>query len=184
MRWERFFSDLEAQFEAERDAELRDEAAERSRAEQARVWLSERLRARVGGDVQVVLTGGSRVRGRCTDAAVEWMLLEDASGTLLVPLAAVAVVEGAAHGAATEAGAALRRLGLASVLRGAARRRATIQAVTTGGDVHGTVDRVGADFFDVAVHPADEPRRVGAVRQVSSVPFGQLLLVRFRDAGW
>ena len=46
------------------------------------------------------------------------------------------------------------------------------------GEVHGTIDRVGRDHVDLAVHDRGEPRREGAVREVRIVPLAALLLVR------
>jgi len=63
------------------------------------------------------------------------------------------------------------------VLRDLCRRRA-VDLVLAAGEVHGTIDRVGRDHVDIAVHERGEARRPGAVREVRIVPFATLQLVR------
>jgi len=50
-------------------------------------------------------------------------------------------------------------------------------------EVIGTIDRVGADFIEVAVHAAWEPRRAAAVRSVALVPLDAIVLVRAMPLG-
>jgi hypothetical protein len=42
----------------------------------------------------------------------------------------------------------------------------------------GTIDRVGADYLDLAEHAPDEPRRAGSVRAKRTVPFAAILFVQ------
>jgi hypothetical protein len=51
------------------------------------------------------------------------------------------------------------------------------------GEIIGTIDRVGADFIEVAVHAAWEPRRASAVRLVALVPLTAIVLVRALPLG-
>jgi hypothetical protein len=44
--------------------------------------------------------------------------------------------------------------------------------------VTGTLDRVGADYAEMAEHPADEPRRRDAVQGVRAVVIGAVAVVR------
>ena len=46
------------------------------------------------------------------------------------------------------------------------------------GIIHGTIDRVGRDHLDIAVHERGTPRRESEVRQHRVVPLAQLRLVR------
>jgi hypothetical protein len=76
-------------------------------------------------------------------------------------------------------GQVFARLGLGSALRGIARDRMPVQVwLTDGSVVSGTVDRVGADFLELAEHGTGEARRRGDVTGVRTVPFGALALVR------
>ena len=44
--------------------------------------------------------------------------------------------------------------------------------------VHGTIDRVGRDHLDLAVHEPGSVRRAKEVREVRIMPLGHIVLVR------
>jgi len=44
--------------------------------------------------------------------------------------------------------------------------------------VHGTIDRVGRDHFDLATHESGRPRRQSAVVDYRTIPLQQVLLLR------
>ena len=70
------------------------------------------------------------------------------------------------------------RLGLTFVLRDLCRRRRAIDLVLGSGQLHGTIDRVGRDHLDLAVHERGTARRASAVDEVRIVPLPLLQLVR------
>ena len=177
MRWESLFADVEAQLVAAERAELDAEVAERTRAEWSRVRLADRFRSAAGQEVHLLLAGGHRVSGTCTDAAPEWATLRDGPTQVLVPLHAVVAVTGLSAAVAPPPGAVLRRLGLPHALRAVMRDRRAVRVLTGGSLLTGTVDRVAGDHLDLAEHPLDEPRRPRSVRQVWSVPFSALQAV-------
>jgi hypothetical protein len=65
------------------------------------------------------------------------------------------------------------------VLRGIARDRSTVRLMLVDGStVDATIDRVGADFLEVATHSAGEPRRRQDVRDIELIPITALATVR------
>ncbi len=182
MRWDALFADLEAQAEALAASERAAEADERSRIELASLRWHRRLDAAVGAALQVRLAGEVTVRGRVDRVGPDWALLsEDAAREVLVPLAAVQAVGGLSRYAVPEETSVIAsRLTLRSVLRAIARDRSVVQIHVTGGGgvLDGTIDRVGADFVDLAEHPAGEPRRRGDVRSSVLLPLAALAALR------
>ncbi|RZU32992.1 hypothetical protein [Blastococcus saxobsidens] len=188
MRWQQLFADLQAQFETAEDAEARAEWASRARAEMGAVRLADRLAGSVGSEVVLTCRGAGRVTGVLADVGVDWLLVDDGRGRdQLVSTGAVRAVSGLGRWAApAEDDAPVRvRLDLRRALRGLARDRSAVQVVLDEGTVlTGTIDRVGADYVDLAEHAADEPRRAGAVRQVHAVVIDAVAVVRTLLPGW
>lgn len=68
------------------------------------------------------------------------------------------------------------RLGLSFVLRDLCRRRRYVQIDSVDSSVRGTIDRVGRDHLDVAVH--EPPRRATFVEEIRLVTFDGILMVK------
>lgn len=182
MRWQALFADLEGQLAEEAAADLRAEVSDRTRREAARVGTIDKLRAAVGQPLTVAVSGGARVQGTLVEAGPDWLLLEEtAPRDLLIPLSAVLTIGGLGSRAASPGseGEVARRLDLRWALRGLARSRLGLSVLLTdGSSLEGTLDRVGADYVDIAEHPVGEPRRPGVVRSVRLVPLTALNLLR------
>ena len=181
MRWERLFADLDAQLASADAAELAGEVADRSRREVARLRLADRVRPATGAQLSAGVAGAGTLSGRLLRSGPGWWLLSSDGSEVLVCTDALLWVSGLpALAADPESVSPLEeRLGLAYVLRGIARDRAPVSAVLRdGGTVTGTIDRVGADFVDLAEHAPGEPRRAAAVRAARTVPFAALAVVR------
>ena len=183
MRWDDLFADLEAQQGQLERRERELEVAEQTRAERGRVELTQRLLAAEGAPLRVRVGGVGWLDATLVDVGPDWLML-DQGGALagrgrevLVPLAAVAAVEGLpAQVGETDMG---RRLGLRSALRAVSRDRAVVRVHDLYGDhVTGTIDRVLADHLDLARHPDDAARRTPSVRGVVSIPYAALALLR------
>jgi hypothetical protein len=197
MRWDRLFDDLEGQLERELSAEELDLRAEEERLRIGRLAVRDRLIAiREGGHepeqpVALLLTTGEQLVVRPSTFGRDWFLAELTEeahrSQCVVPLAGVAALlltrsqiesslaqtDNTANDRALSA-----RLTLPFVLRDLCRRRAAVSLHTVAGDAHGTIDRVGRDHLDLAVHEPDRQRRSRAVSQYRVVPLDQLLLVR------
>jgi hypothetical protein len=179
VRWELLFADLEAQVDAAAAAELAGEVEERTRHAVGAVTLVQRLRAAAGSELTVGLEAAAPAVGVVEGVGPDWLLLAAGGTELLVPTAAVAWVQGLGRLAqVTEPGRVWGRLGLRTALRGIARDRSVVTVRQRGVEpVTGTLDRVGADQVDLAVHAADEPRRVEHVRSVRTISLASLQVV-------
>jgi hypothetical protein len=182
VRWQRLFADLSAQWEeAEASAEWA-ESASRARAEFGAVLLADRLRGAEGARVVLRCRGAGRVAGEVTGVGPDWVLLADERGAEVL-VAGVALVAVTGLGRVTappaEQGAVRGRLDLRRAVRWLARDRSPVRVVLADGAVlTGTIDRVGADFCEVAEHALDEARRGSAVQGVTAVALAALAVVR------
>lgn len=182
MRWQQLFADLQAEFEEAAAAEERAQLPSRSRAEFGTLRLADRLGGAVGGRVSLRCRGAGEVAGVLADVGPDWVLLDDGQGReVLVALPAVVAVTGLVRATApAEPPSAVRAaLDLRRALRGLARDRSAVALVLDdGGVLAGTVDRVGADFVELAEHAPDDFRRAGSVRGVRAVVLSAVAVVR------
>lgn len=194
MRWERLFEDLEGQLAAEWESERAALDSEGERLRLSRVRLHDRLVALAGGGVRepvgLALAEGSVVRGTVEAVGADFAALRldsgdgvresYAGGLALVRTGALASITTAEatlmRSARAEAqltrGGLSERLTLGFVLRDLARRRIPVRVHTLGATAeYGTIDRVGVDHLDLAVHDAGVARRTGDVRAYRLLPF-------------
>jgi len=184
MRWEDLFADLEQQWEALAEGERQAEIAERTRAEFAQLTLLDRLRGSEGREVRVRTRGGQDVEGRLCRVGADFLLLAPARRECVLPLHAVSAVTGLGDASVPEAaaGAVRARLGLGSVLRRVAADRSQVSLVAADGAVlNGTLQRVGSDFVEMAVHVPGDALEAARSRRLTLVPFAALEVLR-RDA--
>ncbi len=182
MRWDDLFSDLEAQAAALQAAERAGEAAERTRIEVGALELGQRLRAATGAAVRVRLAGELTVSGALRRCGPDWLLLDEGGGReALIALAAVLTVGGLTRAAAApqNPSAVQARLTLRHVLRGIVRDRSPVRLHLRDATVlDATLDRVGADFVDVALHAPGEARRRTEVHDVQLIALAAVAMVR------
>jgi hypothetical protein len=182
MRWEELFDDLEAQFDEAATAELAGEVADRSRREVSLLRLVDRLRPVIGLPLTVRLLGAGVIEGQLSAVGPDWLLLSELGGreALVAAHGAVSIGGLAAQTAVPHGeGQVAAKLDLAYALRGIVRDRSAVAlTLMDGSTAAGTLDRVGADFVEVAEHAPGEPRRHDAVRAVRAYPLTALVVVR------
>jgi hypothetical protein len=176
------FADLEAQAEALEHAERAAEVEERARGEFGALRVVDRARAAIGSPLRLRVAGGLTVAGRLLRVGAEWLLLDEGDGReAIVAVRHLVSVRGLGRYSAApgSAGVVESRLGLRQALRGVARDRSAVRVQLSDGlTVEATIDRVGADFIEVATHAPGEPRRRKEVRDVELLPLGVLAAVR------
>lgn len=200
MRWDNLFDDLESQLESGISAEEHDLQAEEERLRLGRLRLRDRLvalhlasAASAAYAIRVELVTTEIVTLRPAVFGRDWLsgeVLGDPAGRVarhpqfVLPLAAVGVLHLSREQVRQSLTASVvapslgDRLGLPFVLRDLCRRRLSVEVVLSGGSATGTIDRVGHDHFDLALHDAGSPRRESNVTGMRIVPFSQLVLVR------
>ncbi|MCA4132275.1 hypothetical protein [Arthrobacter sp. M4] len=186
MRWDALFGDMEAQLAAGRYLGLESETSERTRVDQAGVDLVDRLRGALGTNLTVDLGSGVKVRGILGHAGSEWLVLNDGPHQWLIPYWSVASLQGLGRVAVAERSEVRKALGLASAIRGLARDRQELTVHLMGsqpGMRHGVVDRVGRDFFDLAITVPGESRRRHDVSAVVTVPIRAVEAIRAHRFG-
>jgi hypothetical protein len=182
MRWDALFEDLEARAAAFEVAERAAEVEERTRGEFAAVSTIDRLRAGGAGAVRLRVCGARTLSGAIRRIGADWLLLGEETGReALVPLSGVLGVRGLGRHAVAPGAADVvaSRLPLRSALRGIARDRSAVRVeLVDGTALDATIDRVGADFVEVATHAAGELRRRGEVRDVEVIPTAGIAAIR------
>ncbi len=179
--WDEALRSLTAGVAQEDRAEFAAEVADRSRREASLVSLADRLPPQRGALLVVRVLGTEPLRGALTDIGPDWLLLTIAGARpMLVPLASVLSIRGLGPATGVASGAVRSRLGLAYALRVLARdRRSVVLHLVDGFAVPGMIDRVGADFVELAEQPPGEERRSRDV-SVLAVPFRALAVVAGR----
>ncbi|MGW9114803.1 hypothetical protein [Microbacterium sp. NPDC055683] len=195
MRWERFFEDLEDQLAAEWEAERAALDSEAERVRVARLELRSRLVALAAAPAQAVsleVSDGSAIDATIDAVGADWMAVRtratgrEAAGAIVVlPLRALRSL-GAAHGEVLRSarptpheGRLAQRVTFGFALRDLARRRVpVVVGIVSGRSLTGTLDRVGADHLDLAVHDAGSPRRASEVTGYRVISFEAVSWVR------
>jgi hypothetical protein len=182
MRWEGLFADLEAQADALANAERGAQIEERTRYEAGRLGLVDRLRPALGLPLKLRCRGGVGLAGELRQVSLEWLLLDEVSGReAVVALSTVTSLAGLGRlsAAPNTMGVVESKLGLRHILRGVARDRSVLRVhLIDETVVDGTIDRVGSDFVEIAVHAAGEIRRQSEVREVLVVALSAIAAIR------
>lgn len=198
MRWDLLFDDLESQLDQEQRDEERALAIEEERLRLGRLTLRDRLSAlaRAAGDdpaasIRIELRGGRTLDLRPLSFGRDWMSAAvrgpaRGDGQCIVPLSAIAAIiptrtqlDPSLAPSAESSTRLAERIGLPFVLRDLCRRRMPLHVTTDDGRLHGTLDRVGRDHVDLALHEPGAPRRDREVHGYRIVPLDRIVLVDF-----
>lgn len=181
MRWAALFADLEAQYASSDQLTLESEVADRARMDQSALTLTERLRGQMGTMLKVRTFSDETFEGYLAHVGAEWVVLHSGRRSVLVPMQAAALFHGLGRATAAASGAIESKLRLTSALRALSRDRAALTIHLPGGGtsgaLHGTIDRVGHDFIEVALIPRGEYRRAGSVVEVVALPLNSIIAV-------
>ena len=205
MRWNRFFEDLEHELDSGLEVQQASVDGEAERLRVSRLELRTRFLALSGSGVLLELAGGSLLIGRLVAGGADWIgLIREPGGAALVPLRSIHAIRigreamlasvGAGVGASADAGAGRdsakpartslsERQTFGYVLRDLARRR--IAVVLQQNDeraLAGTIDRVGADHLDLALHDRGAPRREAEVSGYRIVPLAAVAWVKLDES--
>lgn len=196
MRWDRLFDDLESQLDREQRDEERALAIEEERLRLGRLHLRDRLLALVHGAgaeqlVRVELSGGRRVAVRIQTFGRDWISValphpDRPESQAIIPLGAIAAIlpdraqlEPSIEPVSPSSARLAERMTMTFVLRDLCRRRTPVEITTLDGTVHGTLDRVARDHFDLAVHERGAARRERDVQSYRIMPVERVTLIRF-----
>lgn len=194
MRFDLLFDDLESQLETQLAAGEAVQRAEEERLRAARTGLRERLAALAGagtGGIRLHLADGSAVELSLATVGRDWLAAElPSGGECVIPLGAIASAgltaaqlrlsrERMPEPRAPQ-GALTAKIGIGVVLRDLARRRVAVDVLTRSGPLplHGTIDRVGADHLDLAVHDRGAARRESSVLEHRVIALAALTQLR------
>lgn len=187
MRWDALFEDLESQIDDAARLTSDAEISERSRMDFSAITLAERLRGQIGQEIGVRVRDMISVAGRVERVGGDWLVIEDGTRSVLLPMAAIDYVERLGRPAGGPMAHGRVAPTMASALRVLARDRAEVLINLPGGGsarhLNGIIDRVGRDYCEVAVTQAGEMRRHRNVTAVLAIPFTALLSVSWLNRG-
>ncbi len=185
MRWNELFTDLESQLEFGQWQSVEQDAAELTRGMWAELTLMDRLRANLGQKVRLMFPDGRLQTIKMLTVGPTWVGGLDESGSVLIPRPAIVGVEATLKHAVVPSRPLSAGPSLAAVFRALARRREAVQIIGLSGAViaEGTIDRVGKDHFDMALHARDEFRRSSHIQGVRVISCAAISLVRAAPLG-
>lgn len=169
MRFERIFEDLEGRFEHHEREQMRAVSEDLTRAERADLTMADQLRGNLGREIIVHAGTALRLTGIIEATGQDWLELRDssASSRVVIPFAAIGMVQGLSGRARPEPSSALPAPRLSSLLRSLARDRAVVRIETTAGSVTGRIAAVSADSLDVHSLPTGEHATVPGSARIS-----------------
>lgn len=185
MRWNDLFTDLEAQLRFGQWEAVEQDAAELTRGMWAELTLMDRLRGVLEQQIRMILADGRLQALKVQAIGPAWVGGTDETSSLIVLRDAIVSIESDLSRAVVPSRPLQAGPSVLAIYRALARRREPIQVVSKRGVVlaEGTIDRVGKDHIDVALHARDEFRRASALRGERIIPTDVIQLVRASPMG-
>lgn len=176
MRWDALFDDLESQLQSVTTMRQESDIRERTRSEQSRLTLVQRLLGHLGGPIGVTTGGGRILSGILTNVGSQWIAVTVDGRSVIVPLSSLQMLRGLGRSVGQPLSRVEARLGLGSALRALSRDRAKVVLGLSAqaSRCAGVIDRVGADFLDLGLVAPGNERRPGDAREVLTVPFAAI----------
>lgn len=153
MRWDDLFEELEAQFSAAAHDEHEAEIPHLVHAEAASISLSERIRHRVGHELNVQLRNGEKKYGILDEANLAWIRLRHDVHRFLIPLHGISYAWPLA-GAAPRLSGVEAKLTLGYALRKISENGFEVRVLTDGGTLIGRIGMVGSNYCDIHTQTA------------------------------
>jgi len=185
MRWNDLFADLEAQLQFGHWEAVEQEAAELTRGVWAELTMMDRLRGALGQRVQMVLADGRIQAIDLKAVGPAWVGGLDEASSVIILRNAILGIDSELNRAVVPSRPLQAGPSVLAIYRALARRREPVQVVSMQGTAlaEGTIDRVGKDHIDVAMHARDEFRRSSSVRGWRIIPTDAIQLVRASPMG-
>lgn len=185
MRWNELFADLEAQLQFGQWQAVEQDAAELTRGLWAEIRLIDRLRGALGQQVRLMLADGRVLICRLEVVGPSWIGGIGETAALLVTREAILAVDADLQRATIPRKPLQAGPSMVAIYRMLARRREPVQILARNGQLlaEGTIDRVGADHVDVALHARDEFRRGAALRGMRTIPFDAIQMLQASPMG-
>lgn len=185
MRWNDLFADLEAQLEFGQWHAVEQDAAELTRGLWAELSLMDRIRAAMGQRIRIILQDGRMQLLDVRTVGPGWVGGADDTSSLILTRDVIVGIDANLRRAEVPARPLQSGPSVSRIYRTLARRREPLQILAKTGIVlaEGTIDRVGRDHIDVALHARDDFRRSTAVQGIRIIPFDAILLVRASPMG-
>lgn len=194
MTWDRLFDELELQLDDEARREEATARVEEERLRLGRLTIRDRLAGIAQGEspsavgaVRVELRNGLTLTVQHLTFGRDWFagrLVGSFHGErqCVVPFEAITAILATRDDLVPSLRDAPQspikdRIGLPFALRDLCRRRLALRIIVDNGEFHGTIDRVGRDHVDLAVHDRGTLRRERAVVHYRVIPLARLLVV-------
>ncbi|MHA7281672.1 hypothetical protein [Arthrobacter sp. TMS2-4] len=176
MRWDALFDDLESQLRTAAVVVQESEIRERTRAEQSRLTLVQRLLGQVGRPLGLSTRGGRSLEGILTNVGSEWIAVAVEGRSVIVPLSSLHLLRGLGREVGRPLSGVGARLGLGSALRVLSRDRAQVMLWTVAPPSRhaGLIHRVGTDFVDLGTAGPERGRRPAQGRDILTVPLASI----------